>query len=208
MFKKLWLLVSLVVVMSLTTGMAFGHWTDFANVNSTITTGNACVAIFGNPVQLDNGKDWTLLNQNAAINLLTNPLIQTNKDIGNCTLTIKDGDLIIYMSNIYPMYANEFSFDLYNCGTVPMELYGVTFIPINNTAATHFIPSAQLFSMDLTGDGINDIQILWAGATGNLLCPGTNLPLENSFYITFLEPIPQNITLALEIHVDFMNCES
>jgi len=207
MFKKLWLLASLVAVMSLTTGVAFGHWTTVANVNSTIQTGTACTEIVGNPFQLDNGPDWTLQNNLYPLNLVNNSLVNTGQNIGHCTLSLVDGNLYIVMSNMYPTYANEFSFDVYNCGTVPMEISNVQFICVNNTAANTLISTQKYFTLDLNGDGKPDVEIIWAGAIGNTLCPGS-IPLENSFYIHFLEPVPEHCTFVLEVHVDFQSCES
>jgi len=210
MFKKLWLLVSLILATSMSTGLAFGHWSSVANVNAQITSGDLCFNIVGNPTQLDHGDDWTLVNQSAPLDIANNPLAITDCNIGSTTVTVQHGCLHIVMNNVYPTYANEFSFDLHNCGTVPLVLTNVTFIPENNTQGWHAVTavtssSSQYFTLDLNGDGQPDLEVFWAGFIGYTFCPGVTL--ENSFYIHFLEPVPQHVTLVLDIQINCENCE-
>jgi len=198
--------------MSLSTGLAFGHWHDLVNVNMNVDTGNTCMQIVGTPTQQDVGPDWTLKNDSLPLNVATNYLVLAtcpggcSTDIGNCSATIdSNGNLIIVMQNVYPTYANKFDFDVYNCGTVPMAATNVTFLPVNNTAGSVTIAGKAYLQLDLNGDGKNDTEIVWGNAL-TPICPG-DIPTDFSFYIHFLEPIPQHVTLVLEIHLNYENCE-
>lgn len=193
--------------MSLSAGLNFSHWHDIVNVDAAIQTGEGCVSIVGNPMQKDYGNDWALNTSNIPFNIDANRLVQTDQDRGSCSVSVFNGDLHIVMSNVYPAYANEFSFDYGNCGTVPMQLIDLTFIPENNTAGNYTVAGPSCFQLDLNGDGKNDVEIWWVSATGNTLSPppAANSTLVNNFYICFLESTPQNATLILDIHANFQD---
>jgi len=197
-FKKLWLLAAFAVLMSLSTGMAFGHWTSFANINGTVESGTLCIEMTPPLFQLDNGNDWTVPpGDNATLSH------QLDKNVANCSMKLSSDykTLWITINNAYPCYYDAFHFYLYNCGTIPEFVTNVTLVPLNNTAGTIVIFNIghQYQKLDLNGDGKYDVEMRWGGGIGQILDPYVSA--DTSFDIHFLEDCPQGTTLVLQIQL-------
>ncbi|MBS3956354.1 MAG: hypothetical protein KGZ40_02310 [Clostridiales bacterium] len=117
-------------------------------------------------------------------------LVDTDNDGRNDTVRVT-------MHNVYPSYFNSVNVYPYNDGTIPLKFDSVI---INNETVIRK-PPYPVVPLDLNGDTVDDIEILWGDNLGAQIHPGTN-PLEMSFWFHVLCGAPQDAELEFDIQLD------
>jgi hypothetical protein len=119
-------LVCLVVVLALALmGFGFAKWSDSVVVSATAQSGSVKWGIIDESVwQLDEGTDWHSEMEGGMLNYDQDP---EGKDVGSTSIEVTDANedgvkdtLDITVSNAYPCYFNEITFDVINAGTIPV----------------------------------------------------------------------------------------
>ena len=134
------------------------------------------------------------------------------KDVG-CTgigLIDTDGDgdydtLNVTLNNVYPYYATEVDFRVWNIGTIPLKIWRIQVILDNGTvyeyteANPNEVEHEGLY-LDLNGDGNYDVIMLWGDNFGNQLETGQNADI--SLHVIVLQTAPQGANLHFMIGLD------
>jgi hypothetical protein len=118
-----------------------------------------------------------------------------------------DGDidrLNLSFNCVYPYYSDHFAFALHCNGCVPIHVWKVEFTNADGSIIYETIYANGYYYLDLTGpngipDGQDDIEIWWGDNFGTQLhyCDS----VDESFDITFLQPMPQNAHLELVMSI-------
>lgn len=118
----------LVVVLALALmGFGFAKWSDSVTVKATAQSGSVKWGIVeGSVSQIDNGADYHSEMDGGMMDWALDP---EGKDVGSTAIEVGDinndsvqDTLDITVSNAYPCYFNEISFDVGNFGTIPVIL--------------------------------------------------------------------------------------
>jgi hypothetical protein len=193
---------SLIILLSIF-GISYAHWTDTLVINGNINTGSID-PVFTSPYSnIDDGNDWTCGPQfmNPDPEEATPP-----KDIGSSLIEVIDSKTLrVTLTDVYPCYYTNLGWHIRNEGTVPCALWKVIFTPDNNPAGKIEITKAgTYFTMDLDGDGKDDIEVNWGNSFREQLDPGPG-KLEMSFEIHVLQDAPQGSKLPFTIELVFAN---
>lgn len=198
--KKLLLITGVLLISLLLIGFGYARWYETLSVSGTVNTGEldweitqcfvqdtyapplqvpdlTCDPGFDNIRQLDKNVGW-----------------------GECQLVDSDGDgdndtLELTLHNVYPCYFNEIAFYPRNNGTIPLIIDSVTI------GGEVFREHGAEKSLDLDGDGVDDIEIRWNDNFGLQLEPGENAP-EISFWVHVLQGAPEGESLTFTITID------
>jgi len=200
MKTKIFGILAFVMVALAGTGIAYGHWYDYAYVNATITTGYLQVNLSDDTTPTISGGCTDCPSVVTATQSLSEEQSNT---------------LDINITNAYPSIMVNGTFNIDNDGTVPAQLYSVTWTATDTDSA----PGDINFVADgnggwyLVDDGVNmmDITLTFTNSTGatvtpNEICVGNTI--WGHWSISFLEPLEQGTTFWLSSTWTFQNCES
>lgn len=185
---------------------AYAAWTDTIYINGTLTTGTL-EAEFGimppsifdpfgpPPIYPTTTPDWNC-DPNLGFNSPGHPHV-VDKNVGRGETYIVDHDtLALNIYNAYPGYYNHLDFWVHCLGNIPLKTDHVV---VRNAAGAVVatITDNTLYEFDISGDGINDMQIWWGDDFGVQLhyCEQTDI----SFGFCFLQPLPQSSTITIYI---------
>jgi hypothetical protein len=183
-------------------GFTYAHWSETLWLNGKVTTGNMCAEFEqGSVIQ----KDPFGPNNDYTCDIGLKNVRQINKNIGhtNCTLIDTNNDgcldtLKIDMGSVYPCYYEHIGFWIHNCGTIPWRIWRVIFNPGNV-----ILYEAKYLTLDLNGDGKDDVEMYWGDWFGDQRDPCEKADL--SFALHILQPIPENTTLTFTITIEIVN---
>jgi len=177
-------------------GFSYAHWSKTFTINGEVTTGELC-AEFVDVSNKDLGLDW---NCDDGINNFW----QIDKDIGNTTVKIIDGEyshtVEVIMENVYPSYYENIEFHIHNCGTIPWKIVMVNFTTPYETKS---ITGPGYLTLDMTGDGKADAEIKWGDNFNSQIDPCVEI--EISFKIHILQDAPPNTTMTFTITIMMTN---
>jgi hypothetical protein len=170
------------IMLSLTTAVAVAHWVDNLYVVGEVQSGelSACVYIASTLA----GNDWTcdpgLKN-----------VRQLDKDIANSNVTFTCDTVTVTVNNGYPCYYDHVDIGVENTGTIPWAIWKVVIWTDYSDAVTLYTPQ-QYMLLNLTDDGLPDMELRWGNSFGDQFDPGTMADLSFEFHL--LNPIPQGAT--------------
>jgi len=206
--KKIGLL-SLALVLALgSLGVAYALWWDDLYVQGNVDTGDLCWEWTG-VTCMDPGPapgqicyDYHC-NPGFVPNQAGLDFWQGDKDCGWTTCEVKPDDhhrITLTLNNVYPCYFNEISVYAINCGTMALHFEKVIF---TSPFDTGFIVTSEntIDSLDLDGDGKDDIEFKWGNHLGMQLHPGDRSG-EISFWLHILQECPQeepNLTFTITL---------
>ena len=178
-------IISLMVLIALATiGFTYALLSQTLTISGTATTGELEWE-FKSPYGCMDGPGGLDYNANCSWDWW-----QVDKDVGGPTVVTPidtDGDghydkLNVTLVNVYPGYAEEISFYLHNCGTIPLIFEKIV---INDEIEIYEnTPMEQIF-VDLDDDGYNDVKLRWGNHIGIQYEPCTSK--EESFSILVLQ---------------------
>jgi len=202
--KKLGVICLALVLALGSLGVAYAAWNDEVIVEGTVQNGSLILGISDCAVRdgsapVNVGGDYPTNNPDQSIlpGFVGNPFyLDKNVAWGDCSLEDLDGDGIndkayFNLYNTYPCYFNAFAFYPYNAGTIPLRINSVL---IEWEGGSQLLTENDYIGIDVTGDGYNDIEILWGNNFGAQLHEGQQI--EVSFWIHVLQEAPQNATLS------------
>ncbi|MCE4605800.1 MAG: hypothetical protein F7B59_00505 [Desulfurococcales archaeon] len=177
---------------------------DWEFRNNTVFTSDPCTDSSGSNVTWSDSNAFPP-NYNVVI-------APEGKDVG-CTgihLLDSDGDgdydtLNITLNNVYPYYATEVDFRVWNIGTIPLKIWRIQVILDNGTmyefteTNPNQVENEGLY-LDLNNDTKPDVLFLWGDNFGNQLETGQNADI--SLHIVVLQTAPQGATLHFMIGLD------
>jgi hypothetical protein len=149
--KKIGLLALAMVLAVGGMGVGYAAWIDTIYINGTVTSGEVCLAIeegtYGEvttcPVSINNpplraDRNWSgWVKQQGNVScppgykFLTKPC--TNKDVGTVSFSEvldDDGNIVqlnVTIDNAYPHFLTHITFQVCNCGTIPVKIYAPVF---------------------------------------------------------------------------------
>lgn len=179
----------------LSTGVAYAHWSQMLYIEGSVASGSL---------------DWEFtdvsaeddvlgeLDYNCRDNFEGPPPLKwrVDKDVGRTTAIITDSHTItVTLTNVYPSYWTEVSVYAHNTGTIPLIIDNV----IINGNVLRKSPTSVV-GLDLSSDGLNDIEIWWGDGFGTQLEHCERSP-EMSFWIHVLQDAPQGATLSFTIEL-------
>ena len=181
MMNKKFVTISMLLISALAiTGFAYAHWTKTLTIIGNVDTAEL-------DWELRNPKCYDKPGENDYSADCEWHIWQGDKDVGGPTLlelvdTDGDGDndtLKVTLQNVYPGYFEDIGFHVHNNGEVPLHF---TKIIINEQEFTSNPPTLFL---DLNGDEIPDIKLLYGNNVGGQLHPC--MWWELSLYILILQ---------------------
>ena len=133
--KKLTTTAIATLAVLIAVGVAFALWADVLKIHVEVNTGNVDVEFGSFSV-----KEYVGFPANGGWSFVPEGSTPEAKNVGNCTVTLKeieneedtslgtkagnnDLDLVITITNGYPGYKCEVTFDVVNKGTIPVKLY-------------------------------------------------------------------------------------
>jgi hypothetical protein len=202
--KKVGLLCLALVLALGSLGVGFARWYDDLYVDGYIKTGTVCwewVGVTWLDICGTEGPDWHcypgfVSGPNGTFWLGT-------KHVGCTSAHMVDSHHIsLYLDNVYPCYFNEISLYAINCGTVPIHFELVRFTSDFGEVVINWKDNSyDPVSLDLTGDGNDDIEFKWGNHIGSQLHPGEETG-EMSFWIHVMQPAPQGEELYFTISLE------
>lgn len=175
--SKMAMLFIVAILMMSMVGAAYAMWSKTLIIDGTLNTGELDAIFtdfFGNdpPGQIDPGY---------------------TKDVGSSMCWIDDTDpqkAYITITNGYPSYRVSFSADITNTGTIPWKM---TAVKVDGQTLT----SGVWKSLDLDGDGDNDIEFLYINGEGKQIDQG--FTVEFSLKIHVLQGAEQDFTYTFTV---------
>lgn len=191
--KKIGLLCLALVLALGALGVSYALWWDDLYIEGSVDTGDLCWQWTGVSC-LDPGPppgqisyDWHCRPGFAG----PVPYFWVgDKDAGWTICNVEDEKHIsLELWNVYPCYFNEVSLYIRNCGTMPLHFERVIF---ESPYDTGFIVVAEntVGTLDISGDGVPDIEFKWGNHLGMQLHPGDDSG-EISFWLHILQTCPQ-----------------
>jgi len=182
-------------------GFSFAHWYDYIYVDATVHTGTVCAEWEAPVTYTDHGDDWT-----CDVGTMKN-VHQIDKDIGSSLFDLKDTDadgtydtLEMTLNNVYPCYYEHASSWIHNCGTIPWRISKVTF---TTSTGTVVLTTFGYFTLDLDGDGLDDVECRWGDNFGAQVDPCESVDI--SFSIHVLQNAPQDTQMSFTAEVEVYN---
>lgn len=192
-------LICLAVVLALgTLGVGFAMWSETLTIDATVNTTEVdWEFVPGSFANKDIGDDWTA-------DLQVSPAFtQLDKDVGSTTGVFSDTDgdtdlnlLTLTIDNAYPSYANDIGFWVHCNGEMPMYFEKVIINP-----GGHELTGSpySVVKVDLTGEGDNDIEILWGNGVGTQLHNSDSLEISFLFHVLQAAPEGQPLSFTMSL---------
>jgi len=192
--KKLSVIFAVLMLALSIAGFAYAHWEKIITINGTVNTGVLCWKT--TTVQcLDDYvgcKDYHCNDGFAGYYYW-----QGDKDVGMTTIQIIDDQTVeLNLTNVYPSYFTSATLYIVNCGTIPLIFEKV--IIASQYETVEIVEDDQIVSIDLNGDGLDDIEIYWGNHIGKQIHPGEPLG-EVSFWIHVLQNAPPGSNLSFTV---------
>jgi hypothetical protein len=188
--------------------LAYAAWVDTIEINGEVTTGEVkwefgpfppgLTDVWGPPpIFPTNTPDW---NCDPNLGFYGDPVVfLVDKNVGWGEVFIVDPDTIqLNIYNAYPGYYNHMDFWVHALGTIPIKINSV--IITNETGVEIItIDDVGIYEFDISGDDVNDMQIVWGNEFGDQLhhCDWR----DRSFGFCFLQPLPQSSIIVIYISV-------
>jgi hypothetical protein len=171
-------------------GVSYAHWFEIIIINADVDSGELDVGFKpGTEYQRDLGLDMTCTDGFGEIWTL-------DKDVGSTSVELVDSDLDgdydmlnVTMNNVYPSYCNNIGFWVIHTGTVAGKVW---YMQVGDVIL--WADSPQYFKLDISGDGVPDIEVAWGNAWGRQLWEMEWA--EISFYIHVLQECPEDTTMS------------
>lgn len=188
-------------------GVACAAWTDTITIDGMVTTGvvewefgpspPTVTDVYAPPPYYPTSyPDWNC-DPNLGFNGPYPQPYVVDKNVGWGYTYIVDHDTIqLNIYNAYPGYYNHLDFWVHCLGTIPIKTdHAVVKNAAGAVLAT--ISGIGIYEFDISGDGVNDMQILWGDNFGDQLhyCQSMDI----SFGFCFLQPLPQSSTITIYI---------
>jgi hypothetical protein len=185
--------------------VAYSAWTDTLYIQGTVTTGTLEWEFGPSPPTITDvyapptpTPDWNC-DPNLGFNGPYPQPYVVDKNIGWGDTYIEDHDTIqLHIYSAYPGYYNHLDFWVHCLGTIPLKTdHAVVTNATGIVIAT--ITGLGLYEFDISGDGVNDMQILWGDNFGTQLhyCQSQDI----SFGFCFLQPLPLNSDITIYINL-------
>jgi hypothetical protein len=191
--KKLITIPLLLVFALAAIGFAYAQWSKTLYINGTANTGELDWEFIGASCLDTSGNDYHCRDG------FTGPppfYWMGDKNVGSTGVTITDPHTAtVTLTNVYPSYFTSVDVDAQNTGTIPLIIDRV--VIDGNVLRKSPTPVIKL---DLSGDGINDVEIKWTDGFGTQLNPGDLSPTM-TFWIHILQGAPQSQTLSFTIEI-------
>ncbi|MEN3034974.1 MAG: hypothetical protein ABC537_01600 [Candidatus Methanosuratincola sp.] len=200
--KKLVLIPAALVVALFAFSLTYGLWFQTLYVDGTVNTGYLEWKIV-DQFTSDGGNqsDRSIMPGFEGDSFV----VPEGKDVGHTYCVIADDGMsaTFTMNNTYPCYLAMFSVYFRNTGTVPIHIEYIEFYDGDgNLIVNYTYPNTKLedFAVDLTGDGLPDIEILWLDELGEQIHPGDRSN-EYSWWVHVLQTAPEGATLQYKIRL-------
>jgi hypothetical protein len=215
--KKIGLLCLALVLALGALGVGYASWTDTITIFGTVNTGEVCVYFTcpwsqsdtsdpSPPYLVEDGApasslDWNATQEGVNFN---DGVVQTNKNVGwtviDCSGT-EPATATLTFNNVYPCYFNHIGIGIKNCGTVPVKLDHVIFRDASGAPIGTLTDEGYL-SFDLSGNEIDDFEVIWGDNFGDQLETGS-WSIDFWIHVMQDEEIdftqPQTFTFTVEI---------
>jgi hypothetical protein len=179
--KKIATIILVLVIAMAGLGLGWATWTKTLNIDGTVETGEVDFAYDSIPSSL-------VISELGGIG-------QTHGSFED-----PDGDGIAYklnisLENVCPDYESKVEFTAHNLGTVPVKIDHVKIGP-------YTIYGTAKRSLDLDGNGTNDIEVWWRGAIGTAYQPNDPDSIyDGKFNIKVLQTASSGITEDFSIEL-------
>lgn len=186
--------IHLAVIIALAaTGVAYAHWSQTLQIQGTILTGEldweftmvTCLDTSGNDYHCRDG--------------FAGPppyFWMGDKDVGSTSCEVTDSHTVtVTLNNVYPCYFNSVTLYVDAAGTIPITFEKVI---IDGNEITS--EPAPVIKLDLNGDDLDDIEILWKNTLGTQREPGESFPAM-SFWLHVLQDAPRGTALSFTIEL-------
>jgi len=207
--RKFGLLLLAVVLALGTMGVGYAMWSEDLYIDGTVMTGELDwefesfkITDYFDPVDYPNVSDW-----NVAPGFVGPPYL-SGKNVGWAEGVLVDGpdgdgdmsQLNLTFHNVYPCYYNSINVYPISTGTVPI-IFSEAIIESDYSGPYTWTgyPYDQV-QLDITGDGLNDIEFQWGNHIGTQIHTGDDPP-EVSFNIHILQTAEQGATGTFSIRM-------
>ena len=178
----------------LSTGVAYAHWSQTIYIEGSVASGDLDWEFVG-VTYLD--PDYGIPDYHCNDGFTGFPIFwMGDKDVGYAYAEIDpiDSQIVrVYLYNVYPSYFNEISVYAHVTGSTPL-IFAMVVIDEEEILAT----PAPVVGLDLDGDTLDDIEILWGNSLGEQR-ENCEIFDEMSFWIHILQDAPQGETLSFTI---------
>ncbi len=182
-------LILVVFIAGFTVTSSYAMWYKTLTVNGTIDTGTVDWQFIAVPQCIDTGLDWNG-------NYSPWNYYQVDKDVGSCSAMYTDDHTMQFtINNAYPWYFEEITTHAVITGTVPIKIWKV----IINGVELYETNKSETVFLDLNGDTLNDVALVWNDNVGVQYHPGDTV--EMSFWIVVLQQAPQNSSLTITVQI-------
>lgn len=175
-------------------GLAYANWSETLYISGSVATGDLDWEFIG-VTFLD--PDYGVPDRHCNDGFTGIPPFWIgDKDVGYTYAEIDPTDpqiITVTLYNVYPSYFNEISVYAHVTGSTPL-IFGKVVIGEEEITAT----PAPVVGLDLDGDGLDDIEILWGNSLGEQR-ENCEIFDEMSFWIHVLQDAPQGETLSFTI---------
>jgi len=202
-------MISILALASISAGYAL--WFEDLTINGTVNTGtlewkfklpvtisdNSAPPPYYDPTNPNFKPDYNCDPNLGLYGPGDQPFIGLKNVAWGTATKIDDHTLQMTINEVYPGYYNHLDFWVQCTGTVPLVIdrFIVTDIDGNELVV---IRDTGIFEFDISGDGINDMQIDWGHPFGE---PASQLHTGDkrdvSFGFCFLQPLPEDATIIL-----------
>ena len=189
-------------------GIAYAGWTDTLTITGDVTTGElkwefgpappTVTDVYAPPPYYPTDHPDYNCDPNIGFHGTYPQPYPVEKNVGWGEAFIVAPDTIqLNVYNVYPGYYNHLDFWVHYIGSIPGK---IDRLDVRNESGVivETIRDLGIYEFDISGDGVNDMQIKWGHPFGDQLhyCNDRDV----SFGFCFLQPLPQDsvITIYLE----------
>lgn len=203
--KKLMIAPALLLFALLTTSIAYGLWFQTLYVSGTVNTGELdwCFT-------LGLTSDGTGAADLNAPDMPDEVIIPApgDKDVGRTIISLVDCHTInVTLNNTYPCYFTMVSVYMENTGTIPIIIRDVSIFDNNHNLIRNFsLPGDisgpdDILYLDLTGDGLADIEFWWRDPLAGIQLHPDDQLREVSFWIHVLQTAPEGQDMQFFVEI-------
>lgn len=180
-------------------GTGYAYWRDSLTINGTASMGTVDWVIknFSIKDSPAMGTDF-----NASDDFASDPEFwDVGKNVASGEGGLTDGrhTFTFTLNNAYPGYFNEATIYPQNTGTIPIKIRKVRFFDNLGVEKASMVADGDPIRLDLSGDGVPDIDIWWLDNFGLTLKPGGSLLKGITFWVHVREAAPQGKALKYSI---------